>query len=520
MPQPSPARLGVAALILAAGALMSRLLGFVREAVIAHQVGASHHTDAYNAAFTLPDMMNYFLAGGALSITFIPLFSAHLARGQAREGWYLFSTVVTLCGGLLLLAILCTSALAPWLVPLLSPGFDPPTLALTTSMTRIVLPAQLCFYVGGLIAATEMAQGRFTSAALAPLVYNGAIILCGLLLGPSLGMPAFAWGALIGAALGPLGLNLWSARRSIRFSPSFDWRLPSLHRFLWLSLPLMLGVSLVTVDEWIARYVGSGLAPGTISWFNYARRLMMAPIAILGQAAGQAALPFMSRLAAEGRRDDLGALLTQTLQPLLLLASVAAALTLTLAHPLSALIYERGAFSSIDTHHTASALRLFAIGILAWGIQTLASRAFYAEQRMWPPMIISTLTAAATLPLFSWFGHLYGAPGLALAATLGISAQAALTLWLYASQNLAVDLRAVSASLLRCALIAAGAGATAWLLLPLTSPLGPLLSLSLCAPAALCVSIALAAALRAPEWVALSHTLTARIRRLRRARTP
>jgi putative peptidoglycan lipid II flippase len=289
----------------------------------------------------------------------------------------------------------------------------------------------------------------------------------------------------------------------------------------------MLGVSLVTVDEWIARYVGSGLAAGTISWFNYARRLMMAPIAILGQATAQAALPFMSRLAAEGRRDDLGALLTRTLQPLLLLGAVAAALTLTLAHPLTALIYERGAFSAADTHQTAAALRLFAVGVLAWGLQTVASRAFYAEQRMWPPMLISTLTTVASLPLFSLLSQRLGAPGLALASTVGISAQAAVTLWLYARHNPAVDLRAISASLLRCAAIAAAAGLAAWGSLQLCDPLralppplNHLLPLSCATAPALVTAAAVAHALRAPEWQPLADALTRRLRRLIPRRPP
>jgi putative peptidoglycan lipid II flippase len=247
----------------------------------------------------------------------------------------------------------------------------------------------------------------------------------------------------------------------------------------------------------------------------------MAPIAVLGQATAQAALPFMSKLAAEGQRDRLGALLTQTLGPLLLLASLASALCLVLAEPLTALIYERGAFSPADTQATAAALRLFAVGVIAWGVQTLAARAFYAEQRMWPPMLISTCTTLASLPLFAWMGRAHGAPGLALASTIGISLQATLTLWIYSASNRAVDLPRLSASLLRCAVLAFCAGAAAWgceralapLLAPLPHTLRALLSLCGAGFAALLVVAVLAAVIKAPEWTPLQNAVMRRFRR-------
>lgn len=241
-PAPSPQtstarRLGLAAVLLAVSTLLSRLLGFGREVIISTQHGATGQTDAYYAAFTLPELMNYFLAGGTLSITFIPLFSSYIARGDEEGGWRLFSTVATTMGAALLVATVLAEVGAPWLVPLLLRGEQAPELLdLTIVMTRIVLPAQLFFYVAGLLNATLFAREVFWPSALAPLVYNGCIILGGVLLEPWMGIKGFAVGALAGAALGPLGLALYASRGALRFTPRFAPRDPGFIRFALLKI--------------------------------------------------------------------------------------------------------------------------------------------------------------------------------------------------------------------------------------------------------------------------------------------
>ena len=441
--------------MLSAGILLSRLLGYLREAVIAYQQGAGVETDAYNAAFLIPDLMNYFLAGGTLSITFIPLFSAYLARDDEAGGWRLFSTIATIMGGLLLAGVVVAEVFAGQLVGVFFPGFSGGAASLTTEMTRIVLPCQLFHYLGGLLLAVQMAHGRFRAATLAPLVYNASIIVFGLAFGPWMGMKGFAIGALVGAVLGPFGLSLFFIRDRIRFKVRLGWRDEGFRKYILLSLPLMLGVSLMTVDEWLGRIIGSGMMVGTISWLNYARRLMLVPIAVIGQAAGQAALPFLSRLASEGKREELGKLLTQTLHYVLLLAIVAAALTFVLAQPVVEVIYQRGAFSASDTARTAAILRFFAIGIVAWGVQLVSTRAFYAEQNTWLPMVISTAVTLIAVPVYLLLGEAWAAQGLAAAATLGMTGQALLTLTFYRRRNSNVSITKLLRSALQGVLLAA-----------------------------------------------------------------
>ena len=308
-------RLSIAALLMTGSVLLSRILGYIRDAVVAAKHGASATTDVYFASFTLPDLMSYMLAGGALSITFLPMFSKYLHSGQEDEGWECFSVIATTVGSILAVMTVLVWLAAPELIPPLLPGFTAEQLSETISLTRIVLPAQLFFWLGGLLGGTVLARQRFREAALAPLVYNACIILFGVALSDSIGIAGFSWGALVGAALGPFGLMLWAAwRRGLKYRPKFSLTHPDLRRFVLLSLPVMLGFSLVTVDEWIGRYFASDMQDGSISWLQNARRLMLVPVSVLGQAAGQATLPFLAKLHAEGKDEEAASMLVDALR--------------------------------------------------------------------------------------------------------------------------------------------------------------------------------------------------------------
>ncbi len=462
-------RMGIAALILSVSILLSRILGFLREAVIAYLHGASEATDAYYAAFTLPDLMSYFLAGGTLSITFIPLFSSYVTRGDEEGGWRLFSNIATTMGGLLVLAVIVFELLTPYLIPVLFPGFDDPEqIALAVEMTRIVIPAQLAFYLGGLISATLFVREVFWPSAIAPLIYNLCIILGGVLLEPYFGIRGFAIGVIVGAFLGPLGLPLFAARREIRYQPLIAPLDPGFKKFIWLTLPLMLGVSLVTVDEWLLRYFGSE-TEGAITWLNNGRKLMLVAFAIIGQAAGQAALPYLTRLFHEEKLDEMGEMLARSLQRVGFLACVAAGGLMAVASPLVYGIFRRGEFAASDADMTATLLVFFAIGLPAWAAQTMAVRGFYAREDTLTPMVIGTLVVAASVP-FYWILHeSTGVLGLAIASTIGMSMNAIATVLVYRWRKGSLPLTPIVSGLVRGTLLGALSGGAAWWVSRLTS---------------------------------------------------
>ncbi len=450
-------------MILAVSILLSRVLGFLRDAVIANQYGASAMTDAYYAAFTLPDLMNYFLAGGTLSITFIPLFSSYMARDDEEGGWRLFSTVATTMGCVLAFVSLLGIVFAPTLVGWLNPGFsDAEQMQMAVTMTRIVIPAQIAFYLGGLLQATLFVREVFWPSAIAPLIYNGSIILGGLLLDPWFGIQGFSIGVVVGALLGPLALPLWAARKTVRFRFRFAPRDADFKAFLWLTLPLMLGVSLVTVDEWLLKYFGSMHEQGAITWLNNSRKLMMVLFAVIGQAAGQAALPYLSRMFHEGKEREMGEMLAQSLQRVVFLSTISAAGLIAVAYPLVHLVFRHGAFSVADADGTAELLIFFSLGLMAWSAQTVMVRGFYARQDTLTPMIIGTVVALGVLPIYFGLDQAFGLAGLAAATSLGITINVVVTAIVYRRRGRTLPLRPIGDGLWRGSVLAVSAGLSAW----------------------------------------------------------
>lgn len=427
-------RMGLAAVILSISIFLSKILGFLREIIIAYTHGAGATTDAYYAAFQLPDLMNYFLVGGTLSITFIPLFSSYISRGDEDGAWRLFSTIASTMGIVLIVFAAAAWVIAPYFVPWFFSGFDDPAqIELAVAMTRIVLPAQLGFYFGGLIQGSLFVREVFWPSAIAPLIYNLCIIAGGILLDPFIGIQGFAVGVVVGAILGPFLVPLWAARREIRFRFRFAPWDRDFRSFIYLTLPLMIGVSLVTVDEWLLRYFGSIQGDGAITWLNNSRKLMLVVFAVIGQAAGQAALPFLSRLYHEGKEKELGEMLATSLQRVTFLSVVGTMGLLVASFPLVylAFVHRGGSYTGEDAHITAVLLCLFSLGLAAWSIQTLAVRGFYARKDTLTPMIVGTVAVVLALPFYLILNKTFGIPGLAAATSIGIGINAAATIIVY-----------------------------------------------------------------------------------------
>ncbi len=463
MQEASSKRVGAAALLLAASVFLSRILGYAREALLAYRVGAGPDADAYYAAFQIPDLLNYLLAGGALSIAFLPLYTrrrtTQAAAGSADE------LLAVVLGTLTGIAVAATAALwwwAPELIDIQFPNFDAPTRALTTRLTRIVLPAQIFFVAGGIVNATLLSHGRFGAAAAAPLLYNGGIIVGGLLLAPLLANPVegFSWGAMIGAILGPFLAPLIDARGRVRLAARFSPTHRDFLGYLWLAAPLMIGQTLLTVDEWYERWFGGLLEPGTIAHLSYARRLMLVPVAVVGQAIAAAALPAMSRMWADGKNRDLDKLVQQTLQTGVVLAILAASIFFLFAEELVAVIYRRGAFTSEDAVAVSAILAILSLAVPGWITQQIITRAFYARSDTWRPMILGTLFALGAIPLYVFLGNRYGAIGLAAAPAIAMSANALATLVMARIMHGAPDLAALASTGARTLIIAVAAIAT------------------------------------------------------------
>jgi putative peptidoglycan lipid II flippase len=405
--------------------MLSRVFGFLREAYIAWAFGATRLTDVYNAGFTIPDWLNYIVAGGTVSITFIAIYTRFLAEGKEEEANRTFSIIITVMTTVLLAGIALAWIYAPQLIDWYfggKDGFDPEKLAICVYLTRILLPAQLFFYVGGVVSAVLYSRRLFFLPAFGPLVYNVAIILGGVLFSHRFGIASLAYGAVAGSFIGIFLLNaMGAASAGARYRLSFDIHNPAFREWVRLSIPLMLGVSLVSADDWILRYFAKHFVGG-ISRLTYAKRLFAVPISVLGQAAGQASLPFFARLIGEKRMQEFSDTVNGSVYRISATALLISSFMMSAALPLVDLLYRRGLFKFSDSQETAAYFFVFSISLVFWAAQALYARGFYASGNTWTPMIASSLITAASLPLYAALFHRLSTVGLAIASDLGIAA--------------------------------------------------------------------------------------------------
>jgi putative peptidoglycan lipid II flippase len=419
-------RIGIAALIVSGGILISRLLGVVREMIFAAFLGADNITDQYVAAFRIPDYANYLLAGGFLTITFIPIFSKYLADDDEEGGWRAFSSIVRwLAIGITALIVAAWIA-APWIIETIYPEFTPDQISTTVRLTRIVMTAQFAFVVGAMFAAVQYAEGVFTIPTLAPIIYNVGIIAGGVIYAWVTGTAdpeGFIWGAVAGAFIGNLAVQWWGARRiGMHFDFGGGWFSSAVKQYVLMAIPLMIGQSIVALDESFMSIFGDLVGDGTQTHLLYARRTMLVPVGIIAQAAAVATYPFLSRLFAEGKIRAMQATVDKAMRWVLVLSIGAAGLLAALSLPVIRALYERYAFDVSDSSATAAALFFYAFSIPVWGALQILTRAFYARRSMWTPVIVGTVTTAVAIPLYLLLADEFGIRGVAVASVLSLLA--------------------------------------------------------------------------------------------------
>lgn len=419
--RPSHQHTAFSATLLLMGTVMaSRVIGYAREAYIAYAFGAGSQTDAYVAAFTLPDFLNYIVAGGAASITFISIYTRFLAEKREADAQKTFSIIITVMTAVLVLGTILTEIYAPQFVRWFVKGFSPEKIDLCIHLTRILLPAQIFFYVGGVVSAVLLSHRLFLFPAFGPLIYNFFIIAGGVIGGHHFGIASLAYGALVGSFVGPfLASVIGAARIGTGYRPSFDLMNPAFREWVKLSVPLMLGVSLVTADDWILRhYAASGV--GDIARLNYAKRLFAVPIAVLGQATGQASLPFFARLFNEKRLSEFAQTVNDSVYRVGAASLLTTAWMMAAALPVIDLVYRRGRFDFADARTTALYFFWFSLSLILWSAQGLYARAFYAAGDTLTPMTAVSIVTVASLPIYSILFHSFGVIGLAWASDIGI----------------------------------------------------------------------------------------------------
>ena len=461
--------MGFAALLMGGSVFLSRFMGLIRDKVISWQFGAGADTDVYFAAFVVPDFINYLLAGGYVSMTLIPLLSASFERDE-EDGWRFFSCVIcwnSIAAGVL---VLLGWVFAPQLARLTMPGFDEAQLARLTLYLRIILPGQLFFLAGSCLTALLYIRKSFAVPALTPLIYNGCIIVGGVAWPFFTGtyfeadMTGYAVGASLGALFGAFALPLYAATRSesggVRFRAML--RHPLLWRYVRLALPLMVGQSVVVLDEQLVRVFGSMVGEGVVSQLNYARRIMLVPVGVVAQAAGVASFPFLTALAASGDRAAFTETMSSAISKGLFVMLPIAAWMIAAAEPVLGLIFEGGRFGAEDTRASALLLQVLLLSLPFWLVQQIVGRCFYAWQDTVTPAVLGTLVTVLALPVYWVVTGRFGAMGVAVVSAGSIACYAVVLAarWVHCFGTAAF--RGLASPLFRCALFSGLAGAASW----------------------------------------------------------
>lgn len=380
--------------------LLSRILGFVRDFVIARTFGAGLATDAFFVAFRLPNLLRRMFAEGAFSQAFVPI----LAEYKNRRGEAETKRLVDHVASALFLAVLAVTLIGmlatPALIYVSAPGFskDADKFALTVDLTRITFPYILCMSMVALSAGILNTWSRFALPAFTPVMLNVAMIAGALALAPHFEEPvkALAWSVLAGGVL-QLAIQL-PALAKIGMFPRFGLLLrdEGVRRILKLMAPALLGVSVSQVSLVINTIFASFLPSGSVSWLYYADRLMEFPAGLLGAALGTILLPSLSRSHASQRHDEFSALLDWGLRLTLLLTLPAALALAILAVPLLSTLFQHGAFEASDVLATRSALAAYSVGLSGLILVKVLAPGFYARQDIRTPVKIALLTLAAT----------------------------------------------------------------------------------------------------------------------------
>ncbi|NJD26295.1 MAG: murein biosynthesis integral membrane protein MurJ [Betaproteobacteria bacterium] len=414
--------------------LLSRILGFVRDFVIARTFGAGLATDAFFVAFKLPNLLRRMFAEGAFSQAFVPILGEYKNRRGDEDTRHLVDHVATILSLALFAVTAIGVAAAPLLVWISAPGFsaDAGKFELTVALTRITFPYILFMSLVALAGGILNTWSRFALPAFTPVLLNVAFIAMALWAAPYFDPPvlALAWAVFIGGAL-QLAIQVPALHRIAMLPrPSLDWRAawndPGVRRIALLMGPALIGVSVSQISLLINTIFASFLATGSVSWLYYADRLMEFPAGLLGAALGTILLPSLSKYHASADHEGYSRLLDWGLRLTLLLAAPAALALALLAVPLIATLFHHGAFSAADVLRTREALVAYSIGLTGLILVKVLAPGFYARQNVRTPVRIALISLVATqvmnLAFIGWLQH----AGLALSIGLAACLNAAL----------------------------------------------------------------------------------------------
>jgi putative peptidoglycan lipid II flippase len=407
-----------AGMVVAGAFFVSRVLGWVRLVVITNLFGAGPQLDAYFAAFRLPDTIYQLVAAGALSSAMIPVLAGLFQKDEEARAWRVVSTVLNVMLILLFALSVVVAIFAPVIVPLITPGFDVVNTELTVRLTRIMLLAPILLAAGAVASSVLNARGRFGAAAIAPSLYNVAIIAAALLLGPTLGVESLAIGVVVGALL-HVGVQILPLVQE-RFRLWFDIDLAdgAARQVLTLMAPRALGLGANQITFAVATMFATGVGVGAVTAYNVAWTVMQIPLGVIGFPLGVVLLPSLSRAVASGSTREFGRLIVGSIRLLLWVMFFVTAVGIVLRRQIVTLLFDYG-LDERAISLTADTLSFLLLGLAGYSLVIVFARAFYSGHDTRTPVMTALLDMATAIVVAAATVGSLGLSGIALGLTAG-----------------------------------------------------------------------------------------------------
>ena len=453
-----------AAMILAVSSLASRLVGLLRERALTTTFGAGPEFDAFVAAFRIPDLIFNLIVVGSLSAAFIPLFTDKLVKDSRQAAFDFALATLNMVTVVVISLSLALALFAPWLMPLIVPGFTGDQLRVTITLSQIMAWQPILLAVSFILSGVLNSFKRFVVYAVAPILYNVGIIIGVVAFVPFMGVAGVGWGVVLGAALHML-IQLPSVLAvGFRWRPQMPWA-PGDARKLWrLMLPRAVGLAATQVNLLIVTIIGSSLAAGSIAVFHLANNIQALPVGIFGIAFAQAAFPTLAEHVAHGRQRMLVTTLSRTFRYIMFFIVPISLFFFLLRAQIVRVLFGAGAFDWEDTILTFETFGWLIMSIFAQATIPLLARAFYVQQDTKTPVGISIISMLLNIVLAWGLAPRMGVQGLALAFSLAALVHVFLLLGFLHWRLGGFDDRRVLVSLLRMVVAAIVAGIAVQLL--------------------------------------------------------
>ncbi len=407
--------------------VISRILGYVRDVFIYASFGQNRLTDAYNAAFSIPDFLYMLLVGGALSSAFIPVFSSYIANKNEEEGWTVANIIYSCILALLVIGVAIGLIFTPQLVRLLVPGFDSESMRLTIRLTRIMFAQVFFMSLAGISMGILNSYKQFSAPAIGSMIYNLGIILGGLLLmkpieaiWPGNGIAGFSIGVVLGAAMN-FFVQVPALRKvGMKFRFNFDFRHPGVITILKLMLPVFIGLAVSQINLFVSQNIASMFPAGIVAALRTAQRLMQLPISIFAIAIAVAFFPTMTAYASRGEMNEFKHSTMMGMRSVLFVCIPSTIALAVLGTPLIRFMFEFGSskFTPEATLITSRALLFYCVGIFAYGCIHILSRSFYALKDTKTPVTAGVISIVVNILLSILLSRIANYIGLALAYSL------------------------------------------------------------------------------------------------------